>query len=168
MDIIIVTTALRWQRSRVAPHALGPREFNRSPPVSYTHKGKLTCTFQGTASFPAKLLTKSQKMKEDDKGEEEEWAREASVTGQLHSYPPKPRVVCLLVSDMGASHSRGPLSFSVCFVPFLSEWDQNSLLSEDGQRAERKLALDNNNTHSYSFGRGWTSLFWEHREMNWV
>lgn len=79
------------------------------------------------------------------------------------SYPPKPRVFCLLVSSMGVSYSHRPLSFSVHFVLFPSEQDRDSVLSEDGQRAKRKLALDNNNTHSYSFCRSWISLFWKHR-----
>ena len=166
----MVTTALGWQRSRVVPHALGLRELNRSPQVSYTQKGKFACTFQGTALFQVKLL----KSKDGGGGRREERGGGGGGTGKgsqcdgRASNPPKPGVFCLLVSSLGISHSCGSLTFSVHFVPSLSEWDWNSLLSEDGQRAKRKCSLDNNNTHSYSFCRIWTSLFWEHIEGKWV
>lgn len=129
-----------------------------------THKGKFTCTVQGTALFPAKLLTQSQTMEEEDEGEEEEWARVASVMGELH-IPQNPECSVFWSHPWEPHVHVGP-EFLCSFVP--SEWGQNSLLSEDGQRAKRKLALDNNNIHSYSFCGGWTSLFWEHREINWV
>lgn len=82
MDITVFTTALGWHRSHVVSCALGQREFNRRPQISYAPKGKVTCAFQETVLLHENLLTESQEKEREEEKKRRKWGQGRGVRGK--------------------------------------------------------------------------------------